>query len=117
MKGLMKKALSFVMMMAMVATMLVLPNVEAKAANYYVAGSKTLCGVEWKENAAQNKMTANGDGTYSITYKDVAVGTHEFKVTDGTWTNSWGNGSNNYIVVIEEKSDVTIKFNSSTKKN
>ena len=85
---------------------------------YYVAGSAGLCGVEWDPGAAANKMTKGSDGIYTITYTGVAAGNYEFKVTDGTWDNSWGpNGGNaNYkLAVPEADTTVEILFNSETK--
>ena len=86
---------------------------------YYVAGSAGLCGVEWDPGAAANKMAdEDKDGIYTITYTDVAAGNYEFKVTDGTWDNSWGqNGGNaNYkLTVAEADSIVEIRFDINTK--
>ena len=86
---------------------------------YYVAGSAGLCGVEWDPGAAANKMAdADKDGIYTITYTNVAAGNYEFKVTDGTWDNSWGqNGGNaNYkLTVAEAGTTVEIRFNLNTK--
>ena len=109
----MKKALAFVMAFAMVAGFFAAVGAEeAKAADgdYYVAGDAALCGATWSANDANNAMTDNGDGTYSKVYSAVAAGTYQFKVTDGTWDNSWGNGSGNYSLVIESTCDVTITF-------
>ena len=85
-------------------------------ASYYVAGVGALCGSEWKENDEANKMTY-ADGVFSITYKNVAAGNYSLKVTDGTWTNSWGgNGENgNFDFEVKEASDVTVKFDASKK--
>ena len=87
------------------------PEVDPNA-SYYVAGVSALCGSEWKENDAANKMTYK-DGIYTITYKGVAAGKYSLKVTDGTWTNSWGgNGENgNFDFEVTAKNDVTVEFN------
>ena len=79
---------------------------------YIVAGSAGLCGAEWAADNADNKMTKNGD-VYTITYTDVAPGNYEFKVTDGTWTNSWP--GSNYTFGVTATGDVTITFNPETK--
>lgn len=87
-------------------------EVEPETA-YYVAGSEALCGTSFKENDPNNKMTDNGDGTWSKTYTSVATGDYKFKVTDGTWTNSWP--GSDYEFTVSTACDVTITFNESTK--
>ena len=85
---------------------------------YFVAGTSALCnGQNWSPNAAVNQMTKGADGLYTITYENVPAGTYEFKVTDGTWTHSWGKdgGDANYKLVTSETGNVTIKFNADTK--
>ena len=80
--------------------------------DYYVAGSEALCGVNWSPNAAENKMAdENKDGIYTLTYTGVAAGSYEFKVTSGSWAESWGNNGANYsLEVTEDNSTVTISF-------
>lgn len=84
---------------------------------YYVTGNKELCGGEgWQFRESNNKMT-NDNGVWSITYDDVPVGNHSFKITNhiGTWSNSWGNNGQNYNFGVASVCDVTITFNESTK--
>ena len=85
---------------------------------YFVAGSAGLCGVEWNPAADANKMTdTDKDGIYTITYTGIAAGNYEFKVTNGTWDQSWGqNGGNaNYkLAVTEADTTVEIRFDSKT---
>lgn len=84
---------------------------------YFVAGSGALCGVEWNPGAAQNKMTENGDGTYSLTYTGVAAGSYELKVTTGSWATSWGEAgtTGNYMLTVENNdSTVVISFDPAT---
>jgi len=84
------------------------------AGSYYVAGTTELCGSAWNPGDANNQMSdPDGDGVYSITYKNVPAGTHQFKVTDGTWTNCWP--GSNYEFTLESACDVTIYFNESSK--
>lgn len=86
----------------------------AANATYIVAGnSKDVFGAEWDPSAEANKMTKGDDGIYSITYTNVAAGNYSLKVTDGTWTNSWGGyGENgNFDIELTAASDVTVKFN------
>ena len=84
---------------------------------YFVAGFGSLCGSEWKENDPANQMAPNADGLYQKTYSNVAAGTYQFKVTDGTWANSWGGAAQdgNYEFTVEALSDVIITFNPETK--
>lgn len=85
--------------------------------SYYVAGCKELCGSDWKENDPQNKMTKGSDGIYTKEYKNVPAGSYALKVTDGTWTNSWGgDGENgNYAFTTTKAGDITVEFRADTK--
>ena len=86
--------------------------------NYFVAGSAGLCGVEWDPGAEANKLAdEDGDGIYTITYNGVAAGNYEFKVTNGTWSESWGQngGNSNYkLAVAADDSTVEISFDTAT---
>lgn len=83
-------------------------------AAYYVAGEEALCGKNW--DPAGSLMEKNADGTYSVTFTGIAAGSYEFKVTDGTWDNSWnldGNANtagNAWVDVEEDDSTVVITF-------
>ena len=79
-------------------------------AAYYVAGSGTLCGSNWKENDEANKMTAGKNGIYTKTYKNVAAGDYELKVTNGTWDTCWP--AENYKFNVAEAADVVVEFDS-----
>ena len=118
MKKMIKKIAAAFMAFALVAAgMLAVNKAEVKAATtYYVAGQAGLCGVDWDPAAAVNVMTDNGDGTYTKVYHDVAIGTYKFKVTDGTWTNAWGDNGQDYQIQVGSVCDITITFNSSTGK-
>lgn len=116
MKKLISKVLTFVLMLAMVVTAVVIPNEQAKAAtDYYVAGEGSTFG-GWNAADPKMKMTQDGD-VYKLVIKDVPAGGHAFKVTDGSWTNSWGKdgGNDNYTVETASVADMTIIFNPSTK--
>lgn len=83
---------------------------------YFVAGDEALLGVNWECAAEANKMIEGEDGLWSLTIADVAAGTYEFKVTDGTWANAWGDAESgtefgNYILVVENAGEVVITFN------
>lgn len=103
-----KRLLSFVLSLVLVLAML---PVNFSAAGYYVAGD--FMDITW--NPSAYPMTANGDGTYSITFKNVKAGDCNFKVTDGTWNNSWGDNGQNYTFTNTKVADVTITFTASTK--
>lgn len=92
------------------------PSAAEPEVTYIIAGVPGLCGSEWAAGDTANQMTLNSEtGLYEKTYPNVPAGTYEFKVTDGTWNNSWGNGSSNYSFNVTETSDVTISFNADTK--
>ncbi len=82
--------------------------------NYYVAGDESLTGYPWQADGAI--MTANEDGTYSVTFTNVAAGKYQFKVTNGTWDTSWGAAttSGNVEITVETAGDVTITFDPAT---
>lgn len=107
---------------------------------YYVTGSSDLTGANWSANNTNNKMTLNSDGTYSITYKNLAANTskaYQFKITNGTWDASWGYSSDtnyfsytasngltcgsygndgNIYANLSQQADLTITFNPVTTK-
>ena len=82
---------------------------------YIVAGTESLCGSGWNPGDVFNRMTLNADGLYEKVYANVPAGKHEFKVTDGTWDNSWGDNGNNYVFETTEEQNVIILFNEETK--
>lgn len=83
---------------------------------YIIAGSTGLCGSDWDPADTANKMSLV-DGKYTKTYSNVAKGSYSFKVTDGSWSNSWGKdgGEQNFAFNVTAACDVTITFNESTK--
>ena len=88
----------------------------APAGTYYVAGVAALCGSEWNCADAANLMTWNGEtGLFEKVYASVPAGTYQFKVTDGTWNNTWGKDGQNYTFVVNASCDVTITFDPSAK--
>ena len=88
---------------------------DEPTASYYVAGDSGLCGSNWSENDSNNKMTYVSGGVYEKVYTNVAAGTYNLKVTDGTWNNSWGDNGNNYTFVVSASCDVTVSFDSNSK--
>lgn len=89
---------------------------EETTNTYNVAGAAGLCGADWAPD--QNQMTDNGDGTWSISFKNIAAGRYEFKVVlNGTWETEYnleGNaslgGGNASVEVAEDNSTVVVTF-------
>lgn len=84
---------------------------SSPSVGYFVAGSSSMCGEDW--NTTADQMTLNADGTYSITFYNVAMGDHSFKVVKG---GDWGYGSwpsDNYTFSLDARSNVTITFDPS----
>ena len=81
--------------------------------DYRVTGSTDWLG-NWDAAHEAGRMTQVGESTYEITFKNVAAGEYQFKVTMGTWENNWGGDGpdGNYMLNVEEAGDVTIIFNS-----
>ncbi len=107
---------------------LLLIAITSFAADYYVAGTSSLCGSNWSNNDAANKMTLT-NGVYVKTYPNVPAGSHEFKITNGTWDNAKGawcvdaststpgyTGSDNIAFVLTSSTTITISYNESTDK-
>lgn len=112
-----KKLLVAVLAMAMVIGTMAVSAFAADGDTYNVAGVGGLCGVDW--DPSQNQMNDNGDGTWSIEFKDIKAGTYEFKVaTNGAWDNgeynlegSAGSGASNASVTVEaDGSTVVVGF-------
>ena len=87
---------------------------------YIVAGSGSLCGSDWNPSDRSNRMTdEDGDGIYTKTYENVAAGTYELKVSNGSWDQSWGDpekGSNYILTVTQDGTVVTVGFDTAEKK-
>ncbi len=84
---------------------------------YYVAGEAGLCGSEWAVDDDANKMEEVSADIYEITFTDVAAGEYQFKVTNGSWSQCWGDyegPEGNYVVTVDVVSDVVITFDYST---
>ena len=121
-----KKALSLVVSLMLMVTSLSFAAISVSAADttYVVAGAEELCGVLWKgspEEAPANVMTDNGDGTYTKVFTNVqpASGLTLKVVENGAdGSQNWiGDATGNNITFnVTAASDVTVKFDSSTKK-
>ena len=92
---------------------------------YVVAGSEELCGVLWKgspEEAPENVMTDNGDGTYTKVFTNVQIADSlQIKVVENTadggqnWIGDNG-GDNNITFNVVAACDVTVTYDSNTRK-
>lgn len=108
----MKKIL--LMLVALIAT-----SFSAMAEDIYiVAGSGDLCGTSWDGTDLNNKMTDNGDGTYSKTFTNVAVKNgYQFKVVKNSEEWYGDEADNNITFNVTTACDVTITFNTTTFKS
>ena len=85
----------------------------AVLSEYRIVGSADFLG-NWDAAHEAGRMTEIGDGLYEITFKNVAAGDYEFKVTMGSWEKNWGVGGQdgaNFQFSVEDAGDVTIVFN------
>ena len=108
----MKKIL--LMLVALIAT-----SFSAIAEDVYiVAGSEELCGTVWDGTDHNNKMTDNGDGTYSKTFTNVAAKNgYQFKVVKNGVEWYGDEADNNITFNVTTACDVTITFNATTFKS
>ena len=108
----MKKIL--LMLVALIAT-----SFSAMAEDIYiVAGSGDLCGTSWDGTDLNNKMTDNGDGTYSKTFTNVAAKNgYQFKVVKNGVEWYGDEADNNITFNVTTACDVTITFNATTFKS
>ena len=86
-----------------------------------VEGTDWCCGEDWSPSACQ--LTDN-----TVTYSALPAGEYKFKITNGTWNQSWGYSAlsstsgltkdtdGNVVITLSKTSDVQIVFNASTKK-
>ncbi len=83
---------------------------------WIIAGTANLCGGDgWDPTDTSNALTKGEDGIFTKTYTGLAEGTYEFKVTNGSWDEAYGDGANNIVFIVSATTDVTIKFNAETK--
>ena len=89
---------------------------EEPTATYVIAGSSPeIFGSAWDPSNTANTMDYDAaQGLYVKEYLNVEPGEYEFKVTDGTWNNSWGNNGGNYTFTVAELSNVTITFDAAS---
>lgn len=98
---------------------------ENPEVNFYsVLGSDYLTGHNWDQDEdeelpyASSRMSAQADGTWTITYRDVQAGDHSFKVVaDGTFASGIDYGAydgRNYTFTTTQTADITIDFDPNT---
>lgn len=110
----MKKLLAILLALVMCMTLLPLAALAEGETKYVIAGKGSIFGTEWDPSNDNNRMEKNGD-LYEKIYTNAPAGSYEFKVTDGSWTNCWGNNGNNYTFRLESDGTVKITFNPETK--
>lgn len=123
-----KRVLAAVLAATMVIGMMAVSAFAADGDWYVTGSSDGDNGGDWNApgpfsecwNPAGDAMTDNGDGTYSITFKDVEAGAYAMKVTDGTWDNQAGGLDNgqeqeNFLFTVDAKGDIKITFTPETK--
>lgn len=110
----MKKLLSIVLSLIICGSLVGNFGLKASAANVYsVAGDAAICGIAWDPSINQMVLTENHD--YAITFASIPAGTYSFKITDGTWNNTWGaEDGSAYSITLSDASKVSIYFNPST---
>ena len=109
----MKKTICLLMAIAMLVCCIPMGAFAAGEGYYTVAGTEALCGSGWNPEDSNNQMTWNETtGLYEKTFESVPAGTHQFKVTDGSWSNSWGKdgGSGNFEFTTTEVKNIKITF-------
>ena len=77
----------------------------------YITGTPNLVGgTGWGANEVL--MTYNEESKlHEHTFTALAAGDYKFKITDGTWDNSWGQDGQDYPFNLPATGDVTIKYN------
>lgn len=102
--------------------------ISLSAQTYYIAGSSgTLFGKQW--DPAGMALDQQTDGTWSKSFTTCEIGKeYQFKITDGTWDNSWGfsalastpagvTGNNDGNIVCKTyDANMTVVFDPTTKK-
>ena len=101
-----------------------------KTYEYYIAGDEAMTGFDWN-NAGLGIEDTDADGVYSHVFTNLAAGTYNFRITDGTWTNTWGwnevenkdfvelsagDNDNNIKLTLTVAKTVTVNYHKTTKK-
>ena len=98
--------------------------------DYYIAGDESMTGYNWNPSGLGIEDT-DADGVYSHVFTNLAAGTYNFRITDGTWTNTWGwshlenndfvelsagDNDNNIKLTLTAAKTVTVNYHKTTKK-
>lgn len=93
---------------------------------YYVVGSFN----GWNPKDVNYEMTYD-NGIYSHEFTNLAAGTYQFRITDGSWSNTWGwnevenkdyaelsagDNDNNIKLTLTAAKTVTVNYNNTTEK-
>ena len=97
----------------------------------YITGNKELVGGEgWQKNDILMDYTVASE-TYSHIFTNLAAGTYQFRITDGTWEHTWGwthientefaelsagDNDNNIKLTLTTAKTVTINYNRTSDK-
>lgn len=88
----------------------------ASATDYYVAGSNVITNQtsagDWDPGLEANKMESIGDGKYRliVTGKSLSNGTYEYKITTGSWNQSYGWNNANAFFSVHVAGTYTITY-------
>ncbi len=78
-------------------------------AKYYAIGSEGLFGNNWLLKDKNSAMTSLDKDTFILKIENVKKGTYEYKVNNGTWSETYPDGPENpTVTVAEDGSTVTI---------
>ncbi len=101
-----------------------------KTYEYYIAGDESMTGYNWNPSGLGIEDT-DADGIYSHEFTNLAAGTYQFRITNGSWSNTWGwsdvenkefaelsagDDNNNIKLTLTAAKTVTVNYNKTTKK-
>lgn len=112
----MKKLLAVLMCLALCCGAAAM-TAFADGDTYVVAGESGLCNGEyWAATSTANTMTANADGTYSLTVYNVQPGNYQFKIVKNgsEWIGNPDDWGNNYSFGVSSACTVTITYDPAT---
>ena len=101
-----------------------------KTYDYFIAGDESMTGYNWNPSGLGIEDT-DADGVYSHTFTNLAAGTYNFRITKGSWSETWGwnevenkdfvelsagDNDNNIKLTLTTAKTVTVNYNKSSKK-
>ena len=102
----------------------------AKVYDYYIAGDESMTGYNWNPSGLGIEDT-DADGIYSHVFTNLAAGIYQFRITNGSWSNTWGwsdvenkefaelsagDNDNNIKLTLTAAKTVTVNYNKNNKK-